>query len=204
MKSVRYRIGQASQQGMVLLLCLIFMTSLTLLGLTATTDTITQRQLASNLLDAERTRQAGQLALQWAENWLLESSGPAPAICSSSCTGFYAHPVGSLVANIQSEDAAMWQALGFEAGVDPATGARLATLPTSGANPAMWIIQNLHHSAAASDGSTPELDWYRILVRATGQSETSVSVVESVVSKSWAEDETATAFSKRVAWQELR
>ena len=42
------------QNGMVLLLCLIFLTALTLLGLSAASDTILQTQLSANLQEAER------------------------------------------------------------------------------------------------------------------------------------------------------
>lgn len=195
---------QSRQQGMVLLLCLIFMTSLTLLGLTATTDTITQTQLAANLHDAERARQTGKLSLQWVETWLFGQTGTAPENCSASCTGFFAHPTDSLDYNLQSESLAWWTSQGYEVGLDPETGARLATIGTAGIDPTIWIIQSLHHSPASTDGSTPELDWYRILVRTTGRSATSVSVVESVVKVGWSGTGAAATPANRVAWQELR
>ena len=57
------------QTGMVLLLCLIFLMALTLLGLSASSDTILQSKLANNLQESERARQSALSALSWAEQW---------------------------------------------------------------------------------------------------------------------------------------
>jgi len=195
---------QSHQHGMVLLLCLIFMTSMTLLSLTAATDTITQTQLAANLRDAERARHNGQLSLQWLEQWLFGKKGTAPENCSASCTGFFAHPADSLDYNLQSESLAWWTSQGYEVGLDPETGARLASIGTAGIDPTIWIIQSLHRSPASADGSTPQLDWYRILVRSTGRSANTVSVIESVVKVGWSGTSAAAIPANRVAWQELR
>lgn len=200
----RVKPGRTRQQGMVLLLCLIFMTALTLLGLSASTDTITQTQLAANLHDAERARQNAKLSLQWAEQWLSGRAGPAPQSCSSDCTGFFIQPAASLDYDLQSASLAWWTAHGYEVGLDPQSGVRLATIGAPGTDPPIWIIQSLHHSAATADGSTPALDWYRILVRTTGQSSNTVAVIESTVKKSWDATGSTAMPANRVAWQELR
>lgn len=200
----RVKSGRTRQQGMVLLLCLIFMTALTLLGLSASTDTITQTQLAANLHDAERARQNAQLSLQWAEQWLSGLAGPAPQSCSSGCSGFVTQPAASLGHDLQSASFTWWTAHGYEVGLDPQSGVRLASVGVPGADPPIWIIQSLYHSAATADGSTPALDWYRILVRTTGQSSNTVAVTESIVKKSWGATGSAALPVSRVAWQELR
>ena len=203
MKVPRHFSVRSSQRGVVLLFCLIFMTSMTLLGLSATSDTITQTQLASNLRDAALARQSAKLSLAWAEQWLKDFNGPAPQSCSSQCSGFYAHPANTLGYDLPVQSLAWWVARGFAVGLDPVTGANLSATASSGADPAIWIVQKLHHSPASSDGSVPPLDWYRILVRTTGSNPNTVSVLESIVSKDWS-NSSATPWSTRVSWQELR
>ena len=73
-----------AQTGMVLLLCLLFLTTLTLLGLSASAETVMQDQLATNLQETDHARQSALTAQKWAENWLLELEGPAPDSCSAS------------------------------------------------------------------------------------------------------------------------
>lgn len=204
MNATHVKPGRTRQHGMVLLLCLIFMTALTLMGLTAASDTITQTQLAANLHDAERARQSGQLSLQWVEQLLFGLTGPAPDICSANCTGVFAHPADSLDYNLQSAPLAWWTSHGYQVGLDPETGAKLATIGSPGFDPSIWVIQSLHHSPASADGSSPQLDWYRILVRTTGRSSNTVSVIESVVKIGWSGTAAAAAPARRVAWQELR
>ena len=63
-----------TQSGMVLLLCLIFLTALTLLGLSASTDTVLQNQLAANLQETERAHIAEVLE---ACHWKIKGAGNA-------------------------------------------------------------------------------------------------------------------------------
>lgn len=200
------------QSGMVLLLCLIFMTALTLLGLSASSDTILQKQLASNLRDAEYTRQTAHLALQWAEQWTSLLPASAMASCEQNCSGFYTQPAGKLDNDLQFQPIASWLSQGFEAGVDPDTGVRLESIGLASTEPPIWIIEHLHHSPAFVDNNLPEngrpeQDWFRILVRGAGRSGNTVSVIESVIVRS-AEDSGQTppspAKTERVSWRKLR
>jgi len=199
------------QSGMVLLLCLMFMTALTLLSLSASSDTILQKQLASNLRDAEYAKQTAYLSLQWAENWVSRLPLSAMASCHQDCSSFYTHIAGSLESDVQFQPVGYWQLQGFEAGVDPVNGGRLATFGLDSVEPPMWIIENLHHTAAFTDNITPEnstaaRDWYRILVRSTGRSENTVSVIESVIVRI-SEDSVQTPppapRTERTSWREL-
>ena len=72
------------QDGMVLLLGLLFLTVLTLLGLSASADAILQSQLAANLRESERAKHASVASLSWAEDWMLELEGIAPVPCLGS------------------------------------------------------------------------------------------------------------------------
>lgn len=200
------------QSGMVLLLCLIFMTALMLLGLSASSDTILQKQLASNLRDAEYAKQTAHLSLVWAEQWISQQSASAMASCEQDCSGFYTHASGNLDNDLQFQPMATWTSQGFAAGIDPATGGRLQFIGLVSAEPPMWLIEYLHHSPAFVDNnvpgnSTPEQDWFRLLVRSTGQSENIVSVIESVIVRS-ADDSGQTPppvpKTERISWRELR
>lgn len=205
---------------MVLLLCLIFLTALTLLGLSASAEAILQNQLAANLQESERAKQSALAALTWAENWLLTIDGPAPEICSTDCTGLKVHAPGDLPVNLESEGLPWWLDHGYEAGIDPLTGERLSVITGGSIVPPVWLIEVVHEVPPADDGSTELQVWYRVLARGNGHTDSGISVVESIVVRSWAVDdsnvqpETGTAAlcpgsrpsaeCGRVAWRELR
>ena len=129
-----------SQAGMVLLLCLIFLTALTLLGLSASADTILQNQLIANFQEAERSKQAALAALSWAEDWLLELDGPVPVYCKKPCDGLYVHSPGELPPHPEFESFSWWQDHGYEAGVDPLTGNPVTGVATGNINKPVWLI----------------------------------------------------------------
>jgi len=207
-------------RGMVLLLCLIFLMALTLLGLSASTDAILQNKLTSNLQESERAKQSALLGLLWAEQWLLELDSPVPVSCAEPCDGLYLHAAGELPPGPQHENFSWWMARGHEAGVDPFTGARLATLANDSIKPPVWMIEVLQ-SIPPNAETNPDLQvWYRILARGNGRSGNAVSVVESTVVRSWplAEDAEISnsgltgscpgselpAVCGRFSWRELR
>jgi len=194
---------------MVLLLCLLFLTALTLLGLSAAADVVLQNQLTANLQESERAKQSALAALSWAEDWLLDLQGTAPEPCITPCEGFRLHPGGNLLPHPEFEDLSWWQTQGYEAGIDPLTGNRLVSFAAGSVNPPMWVVEVVHEIPASDNGSTgattDALAWYRILARGSGQTDTAISVVESIVKKSWPTlDSTNTASGGRVSWRELR
>ena len=175
----------ASQSGMVLLLCLIFLTALTLLGLSASGDTRLQSKLAGNLQETERTKQATLAALSWAEQWLLDLDGPAPDSCNDRCKGLYLHPTDDLPSNPEFQSRSWWMEQGQVAGIDPLTGNRVTPLAAGSTQSPLWIIETLQSVPPAENG-TPDLQvWYRILVRGQGQTNAVVSVIESILVRSW-------------------
>jgi len=203
------------QNGMVLLLGLIFLTALTLLGLSASADAILQNKLASNLQEAERAKQSALMALSWAENWLLELEGPAPETCSQACEGLHVHASGELPSHPEFESFSWWINQGHEAGIDPLTGERTATISSDSFNTAVWVIEEVHSIPASEDGTVDLQVWYRILARGSGRSSTGVSVIESTVVRSWPSTESTettgrcpgsepTADCGRFSWRELR
>jgi Tfp pilus assembly protein PilX len=209
-----------TQSGMVLLLCLIFLTALTLLILSASANSILQNQLSTNLREAERAKQTALAAQSWAEQWLLGLDGPAPGVCMESCEGLKLHGKDTLPPYPEFESLSWWMARGHEAGLDPVSGIRMATIGYDSINTPVWIVQAMHEVPASEDGQSNLQTWYRILTRGSGRAETSVSVVESTISRSWASSQSSVSTETdltdrcpgtkpgtecgRVSWRELR
>lgn len=174
-----------AQHGMVLLLCLLFLIVLSLLGLSAASETLLQSKLAANLQDSERAKQSALLASTWAENWLLSLDGPAPVDCTDSCEDLKLHAAGALPPHPETRSVSWWVSNGHEAGVDPLTGERLQTLSPDSFDAPIWIVETVN-TVTPADSGDPDLQvWYRILARGTGRAATAVSVVESIVVRSW-------------------
>lgn len=189
------------QSGMVLLFCLMFLTALTLLGLSASADSILQQQLASNLQHTQKAKQAAAAALNWAEHWLIKMQGPAPETCITACAGFTVHPLGTLAPHPEFESLDWWQSHGFEAGIDPLTNERLTSIGSDSIDPQLWLIEVIHDQPSTNVNPATGKVWYRLLARGSGQTETAISVVESIVVKSWPVD---SKNDGRIAWRELR
>jgi len=173
------------ETGIVLLLCLLLLTTLALLGLSASAETVVQDMLANNLQDKQQARQSALAAQQWAENWLLGLGGAEPVGCQPPCQGLLIHATGSLPDQPESEDLSWWMANGHEAGIDPLSGERLAAFSANSISPPMWLIELVHHAPASENGTGDDQARYRILVRGSGRTETTVSVIESIVSRPW-------------------
>ncbi len=174
-----------TRPGMVLLLCLIFLMALTLLGLSASSDTILQNKLTSNLQQAEHAKQSALSALSWAEHWILNMEGPAPAVCTAPCSNLKLHATGDLPPRPEFESFSWWEEHGHEAGIDPLNGNRTAALSSSGFNPPVWIVEVAQSVPPVENGTEDLQVWYRVLARGTGQTETAVSVIESTIVRSW-------------------
>lgn len=177
--------NMGTQSGMALLICLIFLTTLTLLGLSAYGDTVLQNQLVANFQDAERARQSALAALSWSEDWLLELEGPVPDYCRKPCDGLYVHRQGELPDHPESENHSWWQDHGYEVGMDPLAGVPSADVAANSNDNAVWIIEELHSIPPSTDGPKNLQVWYRILARGGDRNRTAVSVVESTVVRSW-------------------
>ena len=205
---------------MVLLICLIFLAALTLLGLSASAEAILQNQLAANLQETERSKQSALSALSWAEDWLLGLDGTAPDTCSTTCDGLKVHAQGDLPASPEFREISWWVDQGHEAGIDPQTGDLITKIADGSFDPPIWIIEAVHEIPPTESGATDLQVWYRILARGNGRTDTGISVVESIVVRSWTTIEGTeptetgipgtcpgaepTADCGRVSWRELR
>ncbi len=196
------------QAGMAMLFCMLFLTALTLLGLSASADAVLQNQLAANLQETERAKQSALATLSWVEDWLFTLQGSAPPVCTSPCKGLKFHQPGDLLLQPALADLAWWQAQGYEAGIDPLTGDRLETLAASSIDPPMWVIEVVQEKPLAGEdtGEDPLSTqvWYRIVARGSGHTSSTLSVVESVVTRIWpADEEVPKANQGRVTWRQL-
>ena len=209
-----------TQYGMALLLCLVFLLALTLIGLSASSDTILQNRLASNLQETERAKQSANSTLSWAEQWLLSLDGAPPERCTAPCGGLNLHAKGDIPVHPESESFSWWLNSGHEAGIDPITGDRIATISSDSINLPVWIIELVKTTPAMVEGNPDLQTWYRILARGSGRTDSAVSVIESMVVRSWptvegadSPDQVAPASCSRFgmpvkcgryAWRELR
>ncbi len=182
-RSLQY--GDNAQTGMVLLLCLMFLTALTLLGLSAAANNVAQNQLITNLEETERAKHSTLAALAWAEQWLLELEGLPPESCPEPCDNLYIHAPGDLPPGPEFQDLSWWLDRGSEAGIDPVTGERIALLANGSADPPVWLIEELHQQPPAEDGSSDLKVWYRLLARGSGRTDSAIAVVESIVVRPW-------------------
>ncbi len=217
-RSPHYRLKV--QTGMVLLMCLIFLVALTLLGLSASAEAILQNKLTANLQETERAKQSALSALSWAEDWLLGLEDTVPETCSITCDGLKVHAQGSLPENPEFKDLSWWQNQGHEAGIDPLTGELISKIASGSFNPPVWIIEAIHEISPAESGAADLQVWYRILARGSGRTDTGISVIESIIVRSWASIESTEATETglagicpgaepgakcgRVSWRELR
>lgn len=210
----------AAQTGVVLLLCLLFLTALALLGLSASAETVMQEALAGNLQETQRARQSALAAQSWAERWFLGLGGAAPVSCTRPCEGLLIHDAGSLPAHPESEDLAWWLTNAQVAGIDPFTGERLANLSATSNDLPLWLIEQLHLDAESESGGAVDQAWYRIIARGGGPTPASVAVVESIITRPWIPTASMvgttfapegpcpgfdpTILCRRVAWRALR
>jgi hypothetical protein len=82
-------------------------------------------------------------------------------------------------------DLAWWQDQGYEAGIDPVSGDRISGHVNDSIYPPYWIIEVIHQDPPGDNGSIYPRAWYRIVARGNGLTRAGLSVVESIVVRSW-------------------
>jgi type IV pilus assembly protein PilX len=60
----------ATQQGAILVMCLVFLTVLTLLAVTGMDTSVTEERMAGNMTDYNQAFEAAEVAMEDAERWL--------------------------------------------------------------------------------------------------------------------------------------
>ncbi|MCG8432639.1 MAG: PilX N-terminal domain-containing pilus assembly protein, partial [Gammaproteobacteria bacterium] len=74
MNKIKNRAGlprMQQQQGAILVFCLIFLTVLTMMGVSGMESTTLEERMSANMVDKERAFNAAETALQAGEAWLI-------------------------------------------------------------------------------------------------------------------------------------
>lgn len=117
----------ATQSGVALVICLIFLLVLTLLGITAMRTTGLEERMAGNARNGEIAFQAAEAGLREGEEWVMAINlyNP-PTPCSSAPCQLWQADAAGLPDNLYQQNLAWWQTNGRqytqqvpEAGADP-------------------------------------------------------------------------------------
>jgi type IV pilus assembly protein PilX len=172
------------QQGVALIMALVFLMILTIIGVTALSTTSLQEKMAGNVQDKHTAFQAAESALREAEGIVLGwTAGTTPAFTGS---GYYqpklatdpypwwgidttwtdstAHIAAAAVAEAALPPSYIIEELGSVGGSSAGTGS---------------LVAGFAPPAAVAGGST----MYRITARAVGRTQSAVAMVQSVFRK---------------------
>ncbi len=160
------------QSGAVLIISLIMLLLLTLIGVTASQVTTLEEKMAGNMRDKNLAFQAAESVLREAENRLKpDSANPASAFDNAGTNGLY-----SQTSTIPAEAAIMTDVFWTN---NPVETSGIGDLG-NGIAPPQYIIQRLPAACftlpCSGHLSTP----YKITVRATGSSPTTVVILQSI------------------------
>ena len=110
---------RSTQQGVVLVVCLIFLLVLTVLGVTAMRTTQLEERMAGNARNGKIAFQAAEAALREGEEWVMDidlyDPPSAITICASPPCELWEKNAAALV-ELHLQDAAWWQTQGREYG----------------------------------------------------------------------------------------
>ncbi|NOT10420.1 MAG: hypothetical protein HOP23_01055 [Methylococcaceae bacterium] len=163
-----------SQSGVVLVVSLIMLLLLTLLGITGMQSTSLEEKMAGNMRDKNLAFQAAESALNAAET-SLNPPAVLPAFVDAGTGGFYLDTSTIPTASAILTDS-FWTA-------NPVATSSVTTLGNGIATPA-YIIQKLPAACFGTCPPDPTSTPYRITVRATGGSSSTVVILQSIFSPS--------------------
>lgn len=171
--------------GAALLLCMVLLTSLSLLGLAASSERQLQTKVMGNIERAAQAELAAEWALAWAESWLLSLDGSQrPSPCAAGCApGEIVRAETSLPLAPEQADQQWWLGRGFAPGIQPATGEVLDQYLASLS--AVAVIGEIPVPAEYTSGLKSAPGYYRVLARAQDQAGHNVTVLESIVARPW-------------------
>jgi len=179
-----------NQHGVALIAGLVLLAALSLLALAATSGMILQRHMAANFHENDLALENAAIASSFATAWLYSRPNhEREAGCITDCllpVGI--HNTGEILTQAEFQSLGWWLSNGIAAGVDPDSAETVTTSPGTGANPPLWIMEELYFEATASSGVESDTDgvaYYRILSRGTGTQAGKVAVTESIVARPW-------------------
>jgi type IV pilus assembly protein PilX len=164
---------QATQQGVVLIVCLILLLLLTLIGTTGMQMTSLEEKMASNMRDRNLAFQAAESALVAGETW-LETVVAIPVAFCSKANGRYL-PLDKDCNGATAETEPVWDSIG--AWDNTNSVAYAGELSNLSADP-RYIIEDM--GCLPAPAACPGIHNYRITARATGGSPDSVVILQSI------------------------
>lgn len=199
MKRNRERHLQFSDQGAVLLLCLLLLSSLTILGLAAATDHVLQKRMSGNHLESSMANHSAESTLKWGRDWLFGLNGAtSPSACSSACgpmdvirsEGFYGEV-------IEHQDTDWWKQNAFPFGKDPVTGVLMDEFTDNETERNYWLIEEVQVESSSSGLSlATEIAYYRISARSSPGNNEMFTVTQSIVARPWGDEVLSNSFPK--------
>ncbi|MGQ0620028.1 MAG: pilus assembly PilX family protein [Panacagrimonas sp.] len=189
---------RVAQQGMVLVICLVFLVALTLIGLAAMGSTTLQHKMAYGLSQSHAAFQSAELAVSAGETWLeARLSQPIPD-CAGGCAGSAAILAAPLPEvdpdeSLQNRlDSAWWDEQGRFFGARYAEGSTVEMIPgqylDGASEQPRYVLEELGKDPSGSvvlGGPKVLTIWYyRVTGRGTGASASRApTLVESVYAK---------------------
>jgi type IV pilus assembly protein PilX len=181
----RYVLRPPHQQGVALIMAMVFLMILTIIGVTVMSTTSLQEKMAGNVQDKHSAFQAAESALRAAEavveGWLAK-----PTDFVANTNGHYIPQPGSTMPWWESVD---WDPAGGAALTIAETIDGVSTQPT-------YIIEDLGQLPGTGGGASSivtgfappsavagDASMYRITARGIGRTNTAISVVQSVYRK---------------------
>lgn len=176
-------------RGIALLTGLILLAAISLLALSAASGMMLQRNMSINLEENAIALQNASIASHYALAWLNSRAVvERESGCVSGCLlPVGVHPPGEFSGQPQFEGAEWWRTNAITAGYNPNT-ARFDNTPDQGAEPARWLIEEIHYQHTADrrvEHRAEGLGYYRIMSRGTGRNARSVVVIETIAARPW-------------------
>ncbi len=180
------------QQGAILVFCLIFLTVLTMAGVSGMESTTLEERMSANMVDKERAFNAAETALQAGEAWLAAQIDPPVASTDGSTTVWVQNSMDPTPAGSDTDDGQYWWE---HANMTPAwwanNGGAPASLPTVAVQPRYLIeryrIVTTGKSIAVGNGeNTNPRTFYRITAIGWGIANTTSSMVQATFVQTYA------------------
>jgi Tfp pilus assembly protein PilX len=176
-------------RGIALLTGLVLLAAVSLLALSAASGTVLQRNMSINFEENALALQNASIAASYAVAWLNSRAvSERQSGCQTGCLlPIGIHDTGELPANSEFESAEWWRDNAYTTGYNAQTAETLAT-PDLGAEPARWMIEEIHYQLTGDSRDTNRaegLGYYRVMSRGTGRNAQSVAVIELIVARPW-------------------
>lgn len=185
-----FRRDAGRQSGAALIMCLLLLSALCLLGLSAASEHHMQVRMSENLDSGLARRFEAQHALDWAEAWLLGLPGAErPLVCQAECSPpDIIRQEGAFGPAPEHQDLDWWRHNGHAAGYLPGN-------EPSGFGGPWYLIEQVHlESSTDPEPLQPETAYYRILARGSSASGSQNSVIEAVLARPWGHESLSNGF----------